>query len=357
MQRIRPRTRVDVLRAEHRAAPIRWGRWLYLAILIGLGLAAANWAVGSAVLLRADGLVLAERSIAAATYGGRVARVHVREGQRVRAGEVVVELESADMLRDIAQVSAQNAEFTTRELQLRARVAALAALMPLAERHSRESTEAVSRLDSMSSRGLVSAQRLGEALGTQYEAAARLAALQAEAALLASELPMVARSRQRAAETLNQLEAFYDGGLIRAARDGTVGARVPVHGQVVRVGEDLLQVHGDEVSVLAYLPDLYLFGLSPGDRVTVGGAYARVDGVVEALLPVTDALPLEFQSMFRPRDRSRLIRIRLASAAPFAVSQKVQVGGCALGWCWRSEPLPSALAGMWQRLRAVWAAA
>jgi hypothetical protein len=59
----------------------------------------------------------------------------------------------------------------------------------------------------------------------------------------------------------------------------------------------------------------------------------RAEGSVETLLSVADALPPEFQSMFRPRDRGRLVRIRLPDGHPFATSQKLQVRGCVLGWC------------------------
>jgi hypothetical protein len=47
------------------------------------------------------------------------------------------------------------------------------------------------------------------------------------------------------------------------------------------------------------------------------------------VLGVADALPAEFQNMFRPRDRSRLVRVVLDDPQPFAVSQKVRVSGCA----------------------------
>ena len=301
------------------------------------------------MILRADGLVIADRSIAGATYAGRVSKVLVREGQRVLAGDVVVELESADMLRDIAQASAQNADLAVREAQLRVRAVTLGALVPMAERHARESAVVVGKLDRMTANGLVSSQRFDQALGTEYDAASRLAGLRAEAVLFANEMPLIVRSRERASETLRQLEAFYDKGIIRTTRDGTAGTRVPAPGQVVKFGDDLLQIHGDKASLLAYLPDIYLFTLVPGDKVELTGGSARAEGVVEALLAVTDALPPEFQSTFRPRDRSRLLRIRLPAEHGFAVSQKVQVRGCALGWCWRSHPVPELVASLWHR--------
>jgi len=346
MKRIRTRTRVDTLANDQRVSPVKWGRRVYLAILIGLGLLGLDLAIGDALILRADGLVVADRSVLAAVYPARVAKVLVREGQRVAAGDVVAQLESPEMLRDIAQASAQNADLAIRQSQLQARSVAIAALLPLGERHARESAGVIQKLDSLSGIGLISSQRRDQALGSEYDAASGLAGLRAEAALLASELPMVARSRGQADETLRQLDAFYDHGRVRAATAGTVGARVPAPGQVVRFGDDLLQIYGDEQTVLAYLPDMYLFALAPGDRVELTSGSARAGGVIEAMLTVTDALPPEFQSMFRPRERSRLIRIRLEGGHGFAVSQKVQVRGCALGWCWHSQPVSGLITGL-----------
>jgi multidrug resistance efflux pump len=350
MKNIRTRTRIDTLASEQRASPVRWGRRIYFGILLSLVLFGLNWAIGDSLILRADGLVVADRSVAGATYSARVSKVLVREGQRVAAGEVVVQLESPDMLRDIAQVSAKNADLALREVQLRARAVAIGSLLPLAERHARESADVIAKLDNMPAPGLVSSQRRDQALGSEYEAASSLAGLHAEGALLWSELPMVVRESERAGETLDQLTAFYDKGLVRATRDGIVGTRVPAPGQVVKFGDELLQIYGDETTVIAYLPDIYLFALAPGDRVTLTSASARAEGVIEALLAVSDALPPEFQSTFRPRDRSQLVRIRLAGGHGLVVAQKVQVRGCALGWCWHSRAVSELVTSVWQRL-------
>lgn len=336
MQRIRARTRIDVLSNEQRSSPIRWGRRVYFLVLCGLLASVLNWAVGDAVLLHANGLVLAERAESAAIYSARVAAVRIREGQHVKPGDVVVELESADMLRDIAQVTAQNADLETKEAQLRTRAAILGALIPLADQQARESAIAVQKLQQLTGAGLVSNDRYVQALNSRYESAARLTNLQAEAALLEQQLPLVTDSRKRAGQALAQLDAFYDNGQIRAARDGVVGAKIPTVGQVVKSGDRLLDVYGADRTILAYLPDMYRFSLVPGDRVDLAAGSTHATGVIEAVLPVTDELPPEFQSTFRPRDRGRLARIRFAGGDDrvFAVSQKVEVTGCALGWCW-----------------------
>ena len=118
-----------------------------------------------------------------------------------------------------------------------------------------------------------------------------------------------------------------------ATAEGTVGARVPVAGQVVKVGDELLQVNSGKAYIIAYMPDMYLFEVKSGDKVSIGGGSHRVAGEVESILTVADALPAEFQNMFRPRDRSRLIRVKLPDDHGFAVSQKIRVGGCIAGWC------------------------
>lgn len=78
--------------------------------------------------------------------------------------------------------------------------------------------------------------------------------------------------------------------------------KVPLPGQIIRFGEELLQINRGETYILAYLPDQYLFGIEGG--------------------------------MARPRDRSRLVRIAFDGPATFAVSQKVTISGCAFGICW-----------------------
>jgi multidrug resistance efflux pump len=343
MQYIRKRPRLDTLLNQQRASNAAWGRWLYLVLLAGLALALVNHFLGAAIMLRADGILLTDRQIVAATYPAKVVAVHVKEGDAVTAGKVLIELESADMLKDIADLAARNADLAVRQAELRGRVATVAALLPLAERNGRESKDAIARMDSLSDRSLVPTRIITQALAAGYDTAAKLAELHAQSDMLSQQLSLVEQTHTRASSALAQLEAFYDRGSVRANDSGVVGSRVPSVGQVAKFGDELLQVYGAKAYVLAYLPDIYLFAVRPGDRVEVtGGAGSRtVPGVVDAILDVADALPPEFQNMFRPRDRSRLVRISLPKDHGFAISQKVEIGGCIFGWCWTATPMKS----------------
>ncbi len=81
-----------------------------------------------------------------------------------------------------------------------------------------------------------------------------------------------------------------------------------------------------EIYVLAYLPRNYLFSIEPGMEVAVTGGRSSAQGVISEILPVADALPLEFQNTFQQRDRSQLARIRFTSEPPFPLNEKLHIG-------------------------------
>jgi len=340
MQQIRKRPRLDKLVNQQRSSKAAWGRRLYLTLLGGLAFALVNYFLGDAVFLRADGILLTDRQIVAATYPAKVSAVRVKEGESVQQGAILVELQSADMLRDIADLSVRNADLAAREAQLRVGVTTARTLLPLAERNAREGAGAIARIDTLSDQGLISTQSMTQSLSSGYDTAVKLADLRGQSEVLADELSLVEESHRRAGDALAQLEAFYDRGAVRAISAGTVGSRVPAVGQVAKFGDELLQIYGDKAYILAYPPDIYLFAIAPGDKVEISagtGSHSRI-GTIEAILGVADALPPEFQNTFRPRDRSRLVRISLPGDHGFAISQKVHVGGCVFGWCWRNGP-------------------
>ncbi len=313
----------------------RWSRRIYVLILSGIGLAILNYAVGDALILRADGMVVRNRYAVAATYPAKVAAVYVKEGDRIEQGQILARLESAEILKDIAQLSLQYADISGRDTQFKVRSATNQDLMPLAERHAEQTAGAVRQHSTM--KGLIPASRQDQALGSEYITASRLAELKNEARIIEQQLPLMEKAQARAESALLQLDSFYDEGNIRAPVAGIVGTKIPVAGQVAPFGDTLFDVYGERSSVLAYLPEMYMFPLQEGQKVEISAAgRARSMGTIEAILPVADALPPEFQNMFRPRDRGRLVRIALPPGTTFAVSEKIRVSGCAVGWCWTS---------------------
>lgn len=335
MKRLRSKSRVDTLAVQQSWRSGQWTRRIYLVLLAAIALVVLNYSLGDAVILRADGMVVRDRYDVGATFPAKVAAVYVEKGDRVDKGQVLAKLESAEILKDIAQLSLQFADISTRDAQIAIRAGTTRELVPLAERHAEQSASAVQRYETM--KGLIPTNRQSEALGSKYMTAARLAELKNEAKVIEKQLPLLQAAQERAQQALSQLDAFYDKGNIKAPFSGVLGSKVPVPGQVVNFGDVLFDLYGTHTEVLAYLPEMYLFRLDVGDKVNVTGGRTSAIGTVDAILPVTDALPPEFQNTFRPRDRGQLVRISLPEKDDFAIAQKIEVSGCAVGWCWASR--------------------
>jgi hypothetical protein len=57
--------------------------------------------------------------------------------QQVQVGTALLEMESAEMLKDISDLAARTSDLSIREAELRNRRATISTLLPLAERHPR----------------------------------------------------------------------------------------------------------------------------------------------------------------------------------------------------------------------------
>lgn len=334
MKRLRKHPRIDTLGKQQRAGSVRWGRLIYLSLVTAFAGSILYYLAGNTVVLSADGIVLKDRYAVDASYPAKVIEVFVKEGDKVEAGTPLLRLESFEMVKELADMAYRDGELAIREGQLRGRLGAIKTVMPLAERTARESTSTVARFDTVSAKGLISALSKGDALRGSLAASERVADLSSQQEATEIELGLVTRARQVSGGAMKQLGSIYDDGNVRATAAGEVGVKVPMPGQVVSFGDELMQINGGKAYILAYLPDQYLFGVEAGMAVNVSGSGKSVRGRVESVLGVADALPAEFQNMFRPRDRSRLVRVVLDDPQPFAVSQKVRVSGCALGLCW-----------------------
>jgi hypothetical protein len=83
----------------------------------------------------------------------------------------------------------------------------------------------------------------------------------------------------------------------------------------------------------AYLPDSYLFDLKVGQRVYVRSYTQSIVGVVESLLPMTDAMPPEFQIPGDVRQRGQVFKISIPEGASLPLDQKVKISTCYLNMC------------------------
>ncbi len=325
MRALRKRPRSDKLVNQARKSSSNLSRRLYLVLLCLLGLSGVNYMWGDLLLLRGDGLVLRDHNVVATGYVAKIANVFVEKGQAVKKGDVLLKIESMELLERLADLSMRQAALSQRaaEFQLRSQVATQ--LLPIALRRQKETGAVLAQFDDMSARGLLTSARYEEALRANYDANQDQVRLAAEKETLNAQINSLEAARTAASEALKELQSHYGNGIVRAKNDGAIGADVPSVGDVYRSGDPILKIYSGETYVLAYLPTRYLFSIQQGMKVTVSSGRYSDKGVITEILPLSDALPQEFQNSFKPRERNQLAKIKLENPTAFPVFAKVGI--------------------------------
>lgn len=325
MRPLRKRIRPDNLPNDQRVSRGSLGRIVYLVLLIGFVGAVLNYFFGDYFLMRADGLVLRDHSVVATTYIARVEKVGVTEGQKVEKGQPLLQLQSTELLERIADLSVKRADLAAKATEFKIRADSVRDLLPIAERREKESEKVLKLFDGMAKDGFVRSVPYAEALSANYDASKDRVTLTSQARVLNDELDALEKARSDANSTFDDLQALYADGMVSAPVSGSVGTNVPYVGNVYRPGEPLLKIYWGEPYVLLYLPRRYLFGISVGMELKVTDGQNTETGVVSEILPLTDALPKEFQNTFQPSDRNQLAKVKLPKNSKFPLNQKVSV--------------------------------
>lgn len=335
MRTLKKRTRPDNMTNDVRVQRGTLGRYIYLAFLAVFALGVLNYLFGDVLILRGDGLVLKDENVVATTYIARVVRVDVQQGQLVKEGTPLLQLQSLEILERLADLSTKRAELVAKATDFKIRSQNVIALLPLAERRETESGRVIKQFESMAKDGFVRSVPYADALSANYSASKDRVTLSSEGQVLGGELSAFERALSDAEAALRDLKQHYGDGVVTSPVSGSVGAVVPFLGNVYRPGEPLMSIYSGDPYVLLYLPRRYLFSIDIGLRVSVTDGQRTAMGTVVQILPVTATLPREFQNTFQPTDRNQLAKIKLSADAPFPLNQKVQVTRAHF-WDWGS---------------------
>lgn len=326
MKRLKKRTRSDTHVSEaRRARPRTWDRNVYLALLIVFFAALGNYVAGDRLFLRADGLVLQDRTVLGATALVQVTEVAVRPGQEVEEGEMLLRAESLEMLGRIAELSMRETELAERGAHLESELTVARKLEPRAERRLAELSKREQALESLESSRLVTAARREALTDTLHDADIRSATLNAQIEGLSREITALKDRRTQARESIQDLKIRYRDGIHRAATSGTIGDIVPAPGEVMNPGEPILTIYRGERYVLAYLPQHYLFDIVVGEPVIVTAGNLTRNGRIDAILPMSSAIPDEFRNAFRLRETRQLARIALEPGPELPTMASVKI--------------------------------
>jgi multidrug resistance efflux pump len=322
---LRKRFRPDNLSNQVRAQPRAMGRRVYLfAVMCGAGYLLLQL-VGAMLFLKADGLVMKDRTVIASLYNARVGIVHVTSGDAVTKGEPLLTLQSTEMLDRLADVIGKKGTIITREGQILSRLHLINAMLPAAVARRQRTMYTASVVTKLASRQLTTQPRQAEVARDSYDAEREEQQLLAEQTALHHELVSLQSSREEMEALSQGLKSAYNEGRILAPATGTIGARVPHVGQVIKAAESALEVYRGQSYVLAYVPTNRLYQVNVGERVVVSEGSNRYHGRIERVETLTDAIPPEFQSIFQTVERQQVVRIVFEQEPPFPLQAKVRI--------------------------------
>ncbi|MCO1336254.1 hypothetical protein MO867_18135 [Microbulbifer sp. OS29] len=325
MKALRKRLRPDSFESEQRKTRGSASRRIYLLLLVLFAIGVIRYIWGDWFLLRSDGLVLRDQSVIEMGYLVKVVEVAINEGQSVQAGELLLRIESMELLERIADLSSRQANL----MQIAAEFTLLAEtakqlIVPAKERKE-QIGRIVNRINKLANRGVVSEVSYQDVLKDNFEANETLVKLQIESTTLEGKRKAVDEALQRSEQALNKLEEHYNNGIVQSPTKGLVGASIPHVGNVYDAGEPLMEIYTGEAYVLAYLPNQYQFAIKPGMEVLIAGGRFKDKGVLIEMIPLSAALPQEFQNTFKPTSRNQLAKIALLDPSKFPVNEKVTI--------------------------------
>lgn len=296
------------------ATPL-WGRLAIplFAVIVALAFVALatlrfdEW-VGNAVIQTTnDAYVRAELTRLSSRVSGEVLSVGITDFQRVKAGDLLIQIDPADYEAQVAQaeaaVAAAQAALDNLANQIELQYATIAqaqAARLSAEALEVEARQEQERQQSLSQTESGTRQRLEQAVAAYAKAQADVRASRAVIAAQQHQLEVLQGTRKQRAADVEAAKATLAGTKLKlgytkitAPFDGVVGERQVQPGDYVNIGTNLINVVPlPKVYVIANYKETQLTHVAPGQPVEItvdSFPREKLRGRVERIAPATGA--------------------------------------------------------------------
>lgn len=257
---------------------------------------------------KTNGRIEAERVDIATKFAGRLKAVHVKEGDLVRAGDVLAELDTAELEAQRKEAEASKVQAVQQRAQAEALVAQRNSELTLAGLQ-------LERALSLVTKGITSQE-----IVDQRQSAKRTAEAAVNAA--AAEVAVASAAIDAAAARINRLTVDIDDCALKAPRNGRIEYRLALPGEVLGAGGRVL--------TLLDLTDVYMTVFLPtseAGRLRIGGD-ARIifDAAPQYVVPATVTF-VASEAQFTPKyveteiEREKLM-FRVKLSLPSALLEK-----------------------------------
>jgi HlyD family secretion protein len=274
-----------------------------------------------------------QRVSVGAVITGRVTRIPVKEGQSVKRGDVLIELDDEDERAAVAQArgAVAQAEAKLRQLRELGLPAAEQALLQAQANHTQARLQH-ERAVELKTKGFVSQAALDDAQRNLdvAESQLRAARLQVESNRPAgSDFALAQTALAQARASLGLAQAKLDQTVVRAPVDGTLIARSVEPGNVVQSGKELMALAPvGETQVVVQIDEKNLAQLKLGQRaIASADAYPRDRLAAELIYinPGIDALRGSVEVKLRIADPPDYLRQDMTVSVDIEVARRAGV--------------------------------
>lgn len=210
---------------------------------------------------------------------GRVSKIYVEEGERVKAGDTLVHIHSsliearlaqAEAMQDVSQATNRKVDAGTRQ-QI---IASARDILGQATAAADIAKKTYDRMESLFSKGVISAQKRDEAKAA-YDAAKAgesAARSQYELALAGpqAEDREAARSMVKVAQgSVNEVDALLEDQYLVAPTDGIITVVYPNESELVATGAPIMNLQTDDSHAIFNVRETLLKDITEGTKIKV----------------------------------------------------------------------------------------
>jgi multidrug resistance efflux pump len=273
-----------------------------------------TWIMGSfaggSFYSSADGIVTGDLGVVSPEYTVTVLTVEVRNGDKIKKGDVVARVSSSRVAEATANLSTQASQLVTKMAEITARSGMIDQLVSGAETRDNivnKNANELSRIREQKLLPLITDNAVAEQV---FKGQQELANLRAEKETIGRQVAQIVAASRFTDQALTDIQTLFDAGRMRAVFDGYVSGVEAGIGSVIVPGQNVMELVGEKRYVLAYFPISRIYDLKVDAPVTIDvGLTNWLPGKITQVTPIAQRLPKEFQRALSAVDRQQLVRI------------------------------------------------
>jgi membrane fusion protein (multidrug efflux system) len=285
-------------------------RFMYLAALVSLLIWITSSVIGGYLYKSADGLVVGDAGVVSPEYTVTVLELLVRNGDRVKKGDLVARVSSTRVAEITATLSLQSSTLVSRMAEITSKAGMIDQLVAGAEARDRTVDANATQLREIRDRNLLPLLTDNAVAEQLFKGKQELAVLRAEKQTMAAQVAQIIAASRFTDQALVDIQTLFDVGRMRAPMNGYVAGVEAGVGSVVQPGGIVAELVGEQRYVLAYVPISRLYTLQAGAPVTIEIGFGKwFHGHISRVEPIAARLPKEFQRTLSPVERQQLVRV------------------------------------------------